>query len=66
MKKLRTLLAMLFLVSCLALLFACNGEEPSGDNGGNGSNDAPSAPDSLNQYGDNVVDYESLSGGAAQ
>ena len=66
MKKLRTLLATLLLISCFALLFACNGDEPSGDNGGTGGNGAPNAPSSLNQYGDNVVDYDSLIGGAAQ
>ena len=73
MKKLRTILAMLLLLSSLAFLFACNGDEPSGDHGGdgngsenNGGNGAPDAPNSLNQYGDNIVDYDSLFGGAAQ
>ena len=72
MKKLRNLLIVLLLIFSLTFLFACNGDEPSGDNGGdnggenNGENGAPDAPSSLNQYGDNVVDYDSLIGGAAE
>ena len=37
------------------------------DGGGttdNGGDTAPDAPSSLNEYGDNVVDYDSLFGGA--
>ena len=79
MKKLRTLFLLGLLTLCTVLFFACNDDPtptPDGgttdggttDGGGgttdNGGDTAPDAPSSLNEYGDNVVDYDSLFGGA--
>lgn len=67
MQKLRTLLLLLALALCLSCFFACdNGSSPdAGDDGDGdgGQTSAPDAPSSRNEYGDNVVDYDSLFGG---
>ena len=65
----RLLALMLLMALCLALFIGCNGDAPTpapdgGDDGG--VTPAPDAPSSLNEYGDNIVDYDSLFGGEAE
>lgn len=76
MKRVFSLLLILILLSFSLVLIACNGDEPQGDGGvtdgtppdgtpdttPDGTPDTPpdGAPDTTPEYGDNVVDFDTI------